>query len=200
LEDKLQQPLPSLDWESTRARVLAESPELAEARFLVERARWMVERETAGRIPNVDVTGGVMYDNAARETLASVQVGVPFPIFDRNQGAIAAAFGELTSAQAALEQAQWALEQRLAGVLRDYLTARQRVQKYQDSILPATGASLDMITQAYRQGELDYLQLISAQQTYAEKHLANLKDLETAWKKWAEIDGLLVEPLAMGGN
>jgi outer membrane protein TolC len=57
-----------------------------------------------------------------------------------------------------------------------------------------------MITQAYRQGELDYLQLISAQQTYTEKNLAYLQDLETAWRKWAEIDGLLVETLIMGAN
>jgi hypothetical protein len=36
------------------------------------------------------------------------------------------------------------------------------------------------------------------QQTYASKNLSYLHDLETAWKEWAEIDGLLVGDVADG--
>jgi cobalt-zinc-cadmium efflux system outer membrane protein len=198
LEDEFQKPLPSLDWESTRARVLAESPVLAEGRFAVERARWMVARETAGRVPNVDVEAGVMFDHGTRDTVASVQVGMPIPVFDRNQGAIAAACGELAAAQASLEQRELLLEERLAAALRDYLTARQRVSRYVDTILPATRQSLEMVTAAYQQGELDYLQLITSQQTYTAKNLSYLEDLETAWRMWARIESLLVEDAAGG--
>ena len=161
-------------------------------------ARWAVERAIAGRVPNVNVQAGVQYDYSTQDTFARVQVGVPIPIFDRNQGGIAAAYGELASAQAVLGQRQLLLEQNLAAVLRDYLTARQRVEKYTSTILPATQQSLDMFRQAYQQGELDYLQLITAQRTYTEKHLAYLFDLEDAWLKWAQIEGLLVEPLPDG--
>jgi hypothetical protein len=52
-----------------------------------------------------------------------------------------------------------------------------------------------MTSAGYREGELDYLELLSVQQTYAEKNLAYLNGLETAWIKWAEIEGLLVGPL-----
>jgi cobalt-zinc-cadmium efflux system outer membrane protein len=69
-----------------------------------------------------------------------------------------------------------------------------------DSILPATRESLNMFTQAYQQGELDYLQLIMAQQTYTEKNIAYLQDLENAWRKWAEIDALLVGEIMPGGS
>jgi outer membrane protein, heavy metal efflux system len=200
LADGFQEPLPPLDWETTRARILSDSPEIAEAHFNVERARWAVSRATAGRVPNVMVMAATQYDNMSGDTVANVQIGVPLPVFDRKQGDIAEACGELTAAQAALEQTQWSLEQRLAGALRDYLTARQRVNKYTDTILPATRESLTMFTQAYQQGELDYLQLITAQQTYTEKHLAYLKDLEMAWQKWAEIESLLVERLSNGMN
>jgi cobalt-zinc-cadmium efflux system outer membrane protein len=198
LEDEFQKPLPSLDWESTRARVLTESPVLAEARFSVERARWMVARETAGRVPNVDVEAGVMFDHGTRDTVASVQVGMPIPVFDRNQGAIAAACGELAAAQATLEQQELLLEERLATALRDYLTARQRVARYVETILPATRQSLEMVTAAYQQGELDYLQLITSQQTYTSKNLSYLEDLETAWRMWARIESRLVEDAAGG--
>jgi len=192
--------LPSLDWETTRGRLLMESPQLAEARLAVEGARWAVQWASAGRVPNVNLLAGVQYDQSASDTVANVQMSIPLPIFDRNQGAIAAACGELAAAQATLEQQELALEQRLAAVLRDYLTARARVTKYAETILPAARQSLDMVTLAYEQGELDYLQLLSAQRIYTEKHLAYLQDLESAWLTWAVIDGLLVGPLADGRN
>ncbi len=44
LDDAFAQPLPALDWESTRNRVLNESPQLAEAQFAVEAARFAVRR------------------------------------------------------------------------------------------------------------------------------------------------------------
>jgi cobalt-zinc-cadmium efflux system outer membrane protein len=195
LDDTLLQPLPELDWDAVRSRVLAESPELAELRFAVSRARWAVERASAGRVPNVDVEAGVALDHATEDTIANVRVSMPLPVFDRNQGAIAQACGELAAAQAALQQRELALEQRLAAALRDYTTARQRAIKYSESVLPIARESLDMTSAGYREGELDYLAVLSVQQTYAEKNLAYLQDLETAWKKWAEIDGLLVGPL-----
>ena len=200
LADTLLQPLPELAWDTTRERILSESPELAELRFDVERAKWAVDRARAGRVPNMDVEAGVALDNATQDTIANVQVSVPIPVFDRNQGAIAQSFGQLNAAQAALEQRELVLQQRLAAALRDYATARQRVARYSETILPTARQSLDIITRAYEQGELDYLQVLSIQQTYTEKNLSYLQDLEIAWKKWAEIEGLLVGPLPEGAN
>lgn len=200
LDDSLLQPLPELSWEATRERVMTESPELAELRMDLERAKWAVDRARAGRVPNIDAQAGVAQDNATRDTIANVQISMPIPVFNRNQGAIAQACGELTAAQAALEQRELALEQRLAAAMRDYATARQRVTRYSESIIPTARQSLDIISRAYEQGELDYLQVLAIQQIYTEKNLAYLQDLESAWKKWAEIDGLLVGVLPEGGE
>ncbi len=136
--------------------------------------------------------GGVQYDSATENTIANVQVSVPLPVFDRNQGGIAEACGELAAARAALDRRQLELEERLAGAVRDYSSARQRVTKYEQSILPASRESLGMVAKAYDQGEIDYLQLLSTQRIYTQNNLAYLQDLETAWRKWAEIEGLLV--------
>jgi cobalt-zinc-cadmium efflux system outer membrane protein len=195
LDDALVQPLPEFPWESTRTRVLSDSPELSELRYEVERARYQVQRASAGRIPNVTVQAGVQRDNVTSDTLANVQVSMPLPIFDRNQGAVAQACGELTAARAALQQRELALEQRLASAMRDYTTARERALKYADKVLPVARETLEIMNAGYQDGELDYLQVLSIQQTYAQQNLSYLKDVETAWKKWAEIDGLLVGPL-----
>lgn len=200
LEDRLADPLPDFDWEILRARLLAESPELAALYFEVERARWAVQRAIAGRVPNVTVSSGVQKDFATNYTFANVQVGMPLPIFDRNQGNITRASGELTAAQAALEARELALTQQLADALRDYEVARRTVARYRDSILPAALESRELVIQAYEQGELDYLQLLTTQQTYTEKSMAYLRDLEIAWKQSAIIEGLLVGPLPQSSN
>src|SRR5262249_11305989 len=81
LEDTLLQPLPELAWETVRERVLSDSPELAELRFAVERAKWAVERARAGRVPNIDAQAGVSQDNASSDTIANVQISMPIPVF-----------------------------------------------------------------------------------------------------------------------
>lgn len=195
LEDVFARQLPELTFDTVRERLVSDSPELAESRVAVERARWAVARASAGRRQNVNVQAGVQYDNATQDPIANVQLSVPIPIYDRNQGAVAQACGELAAAQAALEARQLEIEQRLAAALRDYKTARERVSKYDEKILPAAKETLDLINTGYRQGELDYTQVYNVQQTYAAKNLSYLQDLETAWQRWAEIDGFLVGEL-----
>lgn len=196
LEDVLARPLPDLEFSATRDRLLRESPELSELRFAVDRARVAVERASAGKVPNLNVQGGVQFDNATQETIANVEVSMPLPVFDRNQGAVAQACSQLTAAQAALDSRELALEEQLSTAMRDYRTARERVQKYSSTVLPAARETLDIISAGYQQGELDYVQVLTVQQTYAAKNLSYLQDLETAWKQWAEIDCLLVGELA----
>ena len=77
-----------LRWDDTLNRLLTESPQLAGIRAGVDRAQAALSRECAGRIPNVDLQAGVQFDNATRDTIAGVQVGIPLPIYNRNQGNI----------------------------------------------------------------------------------------------------------------
>jgi cobalt-zinc-cadmium efflux system outer membrane protein len=195
MDDAFARPLPELQWDSTRERVLAESPELAELRFEVDRARAALCRASAGRVPNITAMAGVQLDNTTNDTIANVEVSMPLPVFDRNQGAIAQASGELAAAQAALQEGELALEERLAVAMRDYATARQQAATYAERVLPVAKESLDITNAGYQEGELDYLAVLSVQQTYAQANLAYLQNLETAWKKWAEIEGLLVGTL-----
>jgi cobalt-zinc-cadmium efflux system outer membrane protein len=196
LEDVLVRPLPEMNWETTRSRLMSESPELAALHFAVERAKCAVERAAAGRVPNLNLETGVQYDNTAKDTIANVRLSMPLQIFDRNQGAIAEAYGELAAAQAALDKKEIELHRRLAAAIRDYNTARQRVTTYAEKVLPVARETLDITSTGYREGEIEFIQVLAVQQTYAQKNLSYLQDLEAAWKNWAEIDGLLVGPVS----
>ena len=107
LADTLEADLPRLDAATTIDTILDGSPELRFAALGVERARLALERERAERVPNVEVSAGLLDD---REPIApggpskgsqwQGDVGVRIPLFDRNQGNIAAAEAELERAEA----------------------------------------------------------------------------------------------------
>jgi outer membrane protein, heavy metal efflux system len=183
LAGSLQDGMTQFTWENTLNRLLAESPQLAGAQAGVARAQATFSREYAGRIPNVDLQAGVQYDNATRDTFASVQVGIPIPIYNRNQGNIAKAQAELAAAQHEVRRVQLALQQRLASVFEQYATAHQQVEKYTRDIMPNAQESLTLVSAGYRQGEFSYLVLLTAQRTYFQTNLAYLgalRDLRTA--------------------
>jgi outer membrane protein, heavy metal efflux system len=199
LEDVFARELPDLDFATIRDRILQDSPALAELRFAVDRARWAVQRASAGRVPNVNVQAGVQYDNAAQDTIANVQVSVPIPVRDRNQGAIAEACARLTAAQAALEARELGVQQQLTIALRDYNTAHERVKRYNDKIKPAAEKSLKYTNLGFEGNQVDYAQAYNVQQTYSAKSLSYVEDLETAWQQWAEIDGFLLGETTASG-
>lgn len=200
LAGSLQDGMVQFTWEETLNRLLTESPQLAGAQAGVARAQAALSRECAGRIPNVDLQAGVQYDNATRDTFASVQVGVPIPIYNRNQGNIAKAQAELTASQHEVRRVRLALEQRLAAVFEQYATAHQGVEKYNRDILPNAEESLRLVSAGYRQGEFSYLVLLTAQRTYFQTHVAYLDALRDLRAATATLEGNLLSDSLQGSD
>ena len=200
LAGRLEDGMVRFTWEETLNRLLTESPQLAGARAGVARAEAALSRECAGRIPNVDLQAGVQYDNATRDTFASVQVGVPIPIYNRNQGNIARAQAELTAARHEVQRVRLALEQRLAAVFEQYATAHQGVEKYNHDILPNAEESLKLVSAGYRQGEFSYLVLLTAQRTYFQTHVAYLDALRDLRVATATLEGNLLSDSLQGSD
>jgi cobalt-zinc-cadmium efflux system outer membrane protein len=179
-------------WDDVLARVLTASPELAAARADVVRARWAVDRARAEPIPNLNVQASVQHDNDGGDDVANVQVMLPIPIHDKNQGAIRSALAELRMAQADVARLELDLQTRLAAAFERYANARRQVDRYSREILPDARTSLDLVTKAYRNGEIGYLTLLEAQRTISRTNLAYLAALEQLWESTAAIEGLLL--------
>jgi len=182
LTGDLEENLAEFTWEATVNRVLGESPQVAEARTGVSRAEAVVSRECAVRIPNVDMQVGVAYDNEARDSIAEVQAGFALPLFNRNQGNIRKAEAELIAARHEVRRVELELQQQLAAAFEQYRNARYQVQRYSQQILPNAQASLDLVAAGYRQGEFNYITLLTAQRTFFQVNLAyvdSMRDLRT---------------------
>ena len=188
VQDGLSQPT----WEETFCRLLGQSPQLAIAQTGVARAQAAVNREFAGRVPNVDLQAAMQYDNATQDTFATVQVGIPIPLFNRNQGNIQRAQAELMAAQSEVQRVKFALQQRLAAVFEQYTNARYEVEKYQRDVLPNAEESLKLTNSGYRQGEFSYLMLLTAQRTYFQTNVAYLDALRELRASATAIEGNLL--------
>jgi len=136
--------------------------------------------------------GIVQDDRATGSSNGALQVLVPVPIWNRNQGAIQEAWGQVAAADQAVERVILALEKRLAEVFQDYQVARQQTEQYKQSILPNAEKTLQLIEQGYRSGEFSFLQLLTAQRTYFQTHLMYLDALRRLRLAESQIQGLLL--------
>ncbi|MCA9145938.1 MAG: TolC family protein [Planctomycetaceae bacterium] len=191
-----------IDPDDTLQRILSESPELAVLLTEVERARWVIDRAYAEPIPNVDVQAVMQSDNGTGSTNGNLQVSMPIPWLNRNQGGIRQAQSELVAAERAVGQLELSLKRRLAGVYQRYASARNQMLAYSkpEGILANSQATLDFVRKGYQAGEIGYLDLLTAQRTYFQNNLAYVESLGQLWAAVVEIEGLLLkDSLESGG-
>lgn len=192
LTGDLRPPAEKLDFEQTLSRLLAESPELASAWAGVARARATLERARVEPRPNVVAQLGIQRDNHTHDTIGNVQIGIPLPILDANQGNIQTAFADLRNAQAEVGRVELSLRNRLASAFETYSNARNQVDKYAQDILPDSRKALDLIAKGYEQQQFSFLTLLTAQRTFAQASLAYLQALQQLGVSRVAIEGLML--------
>lgn len=184
--------VPQIEWDAALDRILSNSPQLAAAQADVQRAAWNLRRQRAEPIPNVNFQGIVQYDEDIQAWDGGVQVLVPVPILNRNQGAISAASGELIAAQRRVERIELALTQRLSQVYQRYADAQAEVERYGSDILPNARENLELVNRAYQAGEFAYLNVLVAQRTLFNANLEYIDALGRLRQAAAEIQGYLL--------
>lgn len=193
LEDLLKLPDPAYEFEPTKSLVISTHPQLRAAQVGVSRAQVALQLAEAQPIPNVSVGAGYMRDNIDRQDQWSFQVGLPLPIFNRNQGNIRAARAEIGGAKRQVEETSNDLVARLATSFGDFSAAKERVDQFRTDILPDARKAYELSLRAFQGGEFQYLRVLQAQRTLGEADLEYVRSLGEMWKSAADISGLLLE-------
>jgi cobalt-zinc-cadmium efflux system outer membrane protein len=192
LEGELPTEGPARDWEEAYQQLLVSSPELRAAEARVHRARANWERQEAQPIPNIQVSVAAGRDTATRTGLLNTQVGIPLPIWNRNEGNTYAAYGEFCRATQDVERRKLSIRSRLAAASRDFDSAAAGVARYRDDILPRAQQTLDLSNDAYNAGQIDFLQVLIARRTYFEANLSYVQAQTELAAAAALLDGLLL--------
>ena len=168
-------------------------PLLAAAQADVRRARWAVDRARAEVVPDLTTQVAVQRDNSTGDTIVGIQAGVNLPIWNRNQGGIGKACAELRAAEQHVQHVELQLRERLATVFANYEAARIQVERYQSEILPQAGETQRLVAQGYRQGELSFLEYLTAQLTFFQSSVNYLDALRDYWTEYHRVNGLLLD-------
>ncbi len=189
LEEKI---APVSDWDTVFQELVTNSPELQASYYRVQRAWSQVERQQVQARPNLQTQVGVGHDYQTGSEIVNAQLGVYLPIFNRNEGNIAVASSDYHRALNDAERIELLLRDRLATVYRNYQQAAQQVERYQTDILPSAKENLDLTNEGYRQGEFEFLRVLTARRTFFEATQSYVSSLIAMRKAEIEVSGLLL--------
>jgi len=195
---------PDLKYEEWVAMTLRESPEVKLAQQAVERAEASLVQEKNVPIPDLQVAGILVQSYEPLDTprrltglQAGAQIGVELPIFNRNQGNIAAARGEIESAKQELERVKLQLQRDLASMFQDYNANQVTVQQYKTEMLPRAEEAYLLYQKNYQAMAGAYPQVLISQRTLFQLEVEYVQALENTWQEAVAIQGFgLMEGLS----
>lgn len=203
LAGDLEKGFPVFDKEIIAQALLKQSPEMKIARTNVERARAALERAKAERVPDMVLRGGFGYSTEKLELgnapfpkktgpEARIELGFRLPIFNRNQGGIAAAEAELALAERDVQRVELSLRARLASAFTEYQNAGRTVERYREAILPRAKKSYELYTASFAQMAAAYPQVLIARRSYYRARVDYLNALVNLWQSGIRIQGYLL--------
>ncbi len=181
-----------LDWSSVSSEILNTSPELQAAQARVRQARALLERHGVQAIPNLTMQMAAGVDQGTDSGLINIQVGAPIPVFNQNQGNIAAARAEYCRALMDVQRLENSIAARLAGISQSYQSASVAVTKYSQEILPNADESMALAEIAYKAGETNFVQVLIARRTYFDTTLQFIAAQTELAQARARVDGFVL--------
>lgn len=139
---------------------------LADAERLSAEAQLRQEQASARLDPSVGV--GIRQIRETNDRAFVAGVSLPLPIFDRNRGNIAAARSNVTAAFARRSAALASATAQIRNATTAYEAAEARVQALEAAAIPQAKEGLRLTDLAYRAGRASLLELLDAQQAFAE--------------------------------
>lgn len=217
LEGKLDDRIPSFNEDQLLAALTHDSPQIRSAEAQIARARAVLIRAKAEPIPDMYVRGGIGYSTEYLENRqgdivgrtgveANMQVGVTLPLWNRNQGGIAAAQADLAFAESELTRLRLALRVQFAQTVKNYNNAVDAVQRYRGVILPRADEAYQLYLAKYKQMAASYPQVLISQRTMfqvKQQYINALVDLQqnsTSLEGYLLTGGLDAPSLTPGSN
>ena len=174
------------------AQIVATSPLLAAAHAHVDRTRANYQRQRVQPIPNPTAHLGVGHDNATGREFVNVQLSLPIPIRNKNQGNIQAAHAKYCEATQNVERIRMSISRDLALAMREYQVSEVTVRQYRDKILPKAKEAFETIQEAHVAGEYDFLRVLTTRRAYFDANIKYVSSLGRLAQANSKFDGLLL--------
>jgi cobalt-zinc-cadmium efflux system outer membrane protein len=146
--------------------ILRDRPEMRAARQGVKQAEANFYLQRANAVPDPQLMAGYKRFSGSKpftgQNTLFFGFQVPLPIFDRNQGQIAAAQAQVTGAKDAVTDQEIAIRAEVASALSDYRSRRDALLKVLPRMAHRAAVSDQIAEGAYRLGGADILRFLDA--------------------------------------
>ena len=181
------------DISKLRTAALDFRPDIKARRFTYSQRESDLKLAKAYRVPDVTIGGGYAVQGAQgpdNPQQWSLNLGLPLPVFNRNQGGIHQAEVAVLTAEADLNKTMNLVENEVEVAYRNLLQSRRLVEAYVGGVLEDARSTMTIVERAYERGGATILDLLDAartsrmiQQNYIEalfNYQHNLFQLESA--------------------
>jgi cobalt-zinc-cadmium efflux system outer membrane protein len=189
----------NLEEEEAVDAVVKNSPATRIADTAAERAQAELVRSKKEAIPDLVLRGGLEYNNEQLGTPPHVpgwegiaEASVEIPIFNRNQGNVAAANAQLDRAQEEKRRIALALRERSSSVVDEYANARLTASEYKAELLPRARKAYSLMFDRYGQMLAAYPRVLDTQRRLFNLHADYINALESLWTSGITLQGFLL--------
>jgi len=174
---------------------VSKNPDLARWSSELDQRQAALDMAKADRLPDITLGGGVKYHGEVGDTTFIMNLSIPLPFLDRNQGGVLEASHLLTKAQEERSAAE-------VSIVTDMHEAYQRLsvafiesKTLRDDILPGAQSAFDAENEGYREGKFGYLDVLDAQRSLFDAKKQYIEALEEYHKAVAAIERLIAKSL-----
>lgn len=148
------------------ALATSRNPEYRAALLRIEQSGSALAAERALRLPGL--AASVFRENELDKTSTGFSLGMSIPLWNRNQGGVQIAEGELREAEADAVDLKVRIEAEVERLIRADRSARELAISYRRDILPAAAEVLSITRFSLEQGEANLLSWLEARRNYLE--------------------------------
>jgi len=190
---------PQLNEEEAVTAIAKESPAIRIADATATRDLATLARARRQPMPNLLVRGGMEYNNDllsngrfAKGWEGLAEVGVQIPIFNRNQGEVAAARAEVDRDEQEKKRVALALRDRAASTVDAYANARLMALEYRDEMLPRAKKAYTLMVEKHGLMLASHPRVLEAQKRLFELHAEYIAALQGVWTNGIALQGYLL--------
>jgi len=175
---------------------LEENPLLLQSVKNVAQREAMVELQKVNKIPDVTIGAGIQRYLGIDKTTAVLDMSIPIPIFNRNQGNELEARQRLNKAMDEQMSVELQLKTEFARNYENLLAARNEIRVLHDEILPGARNAFEITNRGYQLGKFSFLEMLDAQRAFFQNRILYVRALANYQRLVNTIEQLIAAPLA----
>lgn len=194
LEGRIDMPVPVFDYDKVLAYVLSNHSEVIAAQLGADKSRFLLRLAEVQAFPDLTLHTAVQKDYTTPPfgTVANVNVSLPFPLWNRNQGNLQSNRAQLRKAIEENLRVRNDLAARVAAVFERYTTSRELLKMYKDHLLPnQVQAFRAALARPSVEKSANFGDVIASQQSLAPMIGSYLIALHEQWSSVVDISSLL---------